>query len=75
MSSPLLHCPVHPCLPVHLPLSHLIGRDVKLRPLQVEAQPCANRFDEALLQRLDGQKNRPIRGNQASAYIQHEMPK
>lgn len=36
------------------PLSERLRGQVKLRPLQVEAQACADGFDEALLQGLGG---------------------
>lgn len=36
------------------PLSERFRTQVKLRPLQVEAQTCADGFDEALFQGLGG---------------------
>lgn len=45
---------MHPGLAKDLALSEWLRRQVKLHPLQVEAQTCADGLDEALFQGLEG---------------------
>lgn len=51
---------MHLGLAQHLALHERFGGQVKLHPLQVEAQTGANGFDETLFQGLGGKGEQPI---------------
>lgn len=63
----------------HPALCEWLRGQVKLHPLQVEAQTCADSFDEALLQGLGGKGRKPSQVSSGSItnYMQksHEEKK